>query len=244
MIPNPFGQRTMRVNEEENPYWISFSDIMAGLLVIFILASIHLILELTEQKEAIQEDIALIKRVHEIRAQMLLEIKDKLARENIQVEISDNESVIHIPDDLAFEENKSEIPKDKETFVGKVGEAIFNALKKERRMYFVDTIFIEGHTDSKPAPRYPNGNWGLSTDRAISIWKYWTENLEIGQELQELQNRETQKIFSVSGYGATRRLIAPDTLVEQRRKNRRIDVRFTMFAPKVSDFQTIIEDAQ
>ena len=28
--------------EEENPYWMSFSDIMSGLLVIFILASTDL----------------------------------------------------------------------------------------------------------------------------------------------------------------------------------------------------------
>ena len=30
--------------DEENPYWMSFSDVMSGLLVIFILASVILIL--------------------------------------------------------------------------------------------------------------------------------------------------------------------------------------------------------
>lgn len=244
MLSSPFGQKSSRVNGDENPYWISFSDIMAGLLVIFVLAVIHLVLELAEQKEAIEADIALIKRIHEIRAEMLLEIKDDLVKDKIQVEISDNESVLHIPDELAFAENKSTIPKDKEVFVGKVGKALFSSLKKEGRMRFVDTIFIEGHTDSRPAPRYPNGNWGLSTDRAISIWKYWTERLEVGEEMQALRNREDSKIFSVSGYGATRRLVAPDTLKEQRRKNRRIDIRFTMFSPSVSDFQTVLENNQ
>ncbi len=32
--------------DEENPYWMSFSDIMSALLVIFILASVILILRL------------------------------------------------------------------------------------------------------------------------------------------------------------------------------------------------------
>ena len=41
---NPLG-------EEENPYWMSFSDIMSGLLVIFILASTALMLQLLEMKE-------------------------------------------------------------------------------------------------------------------------------------------------------------------------------------------------
>ena len=34
--------------DEENPYWISFSDIMSGLLIVFILAALALILELME----------------------------------------------------------------------------------------------------------------------------------------------------------------------------------------------------
>ena len=34
--------------DEENPYWMSFSDIMSALLVIFILASVILILQLME----------------------------------------------------------------------------------------------------------------------------------------------------------------------------------------------------
>ena len=244
MLSSPFTNRSSRMGGDENPYWISFSDIMAGLLVIFILASIHLILELAEQKEAIKLDIELIKRVHEIRAQMLLEIKEELAKERINVEISDNESVLHIPDELAFAENKATIPKDKEIFVGKVGEAIFSALMREKRMEFVDTIFIEGHTDSKPAPRYPNGNWGLSTDRAISIWKYWIEKLEVGQEIQAIENKEGHKIFSVSGYAATRRIVEPDTTDSQRRRNRRIDIRFTMFSPSVRDFESILGNIQ
>ena len=33
--------------DDENPYWISFSDIMSGLLVIFVLASLALILQET-----------------------------------------------------------------------------------------------------------------------------------------------------------------------------------------------------
>lgn len=244
MLSSPFGQKTTRANGDENPYWISFSDIMAGLLVIFILALVQLILVKTEQNKSIKDTIASIKQVHQVRAQILLEIKEDLVKDNIYVEISDNESVIHIPDELAFEENKATIPRDKEAYVGKVGEVIFRRLKNENRIRFVDTIFIEGHTDSKPAPRYPNGNWGLSTDRAISIWKYWTEHLEIGPEIQGLQNKEGHNIFSVSGYGATRRLVAPDTLDRQRRRNRRIDIRFTMFLPSIIDLQTVLENNQ
>jgi len=41
--------------DEENPYWMSFSDIMSALLVIFILASVILILQLMEIQKELQE---------------------------------------------------------------------------------------------------------------------------------------------------------------------------------------------
>ena len=41
--------------DEENPYWMSFSDIMSALLVIFILAAVILILQLMEKQKEIDE---------------------------------------------------------------------------------------------------------------------------------------------------------------------------------------------
>jgi len=41
--------------DEENPYWMSFSDIMSALLVIFILASVILILQLMEIQKELKE---------------------------------------------------------------------------------------------------------------------------------------------------------------------------------------------
>ena len=41
--------------DEENPYWMSFSYIMSALLVIFILASVILILRLMEIQKELEE---------------------------------------------------------------------------------------------------------------------------------------------------------------------------------------------
>ena len=83
--------------DEENPYWISFSDIMAGLLIIFILASLVLIVELLETREQVDRNIASIIEAEEARGAILREIQDELEKRNILVEISDNESVLRIP---------------------------------------------------------------------------------------------------------------------------------------------------
>ena len=51
------GRNSNGYVDDENPYWISFSDIMAGLLVIFILASLVLILELMVTRQLVQDNI-------------------------------------------------------------------------------------------------------------------------------------------------------------------------------------------
>jgi len=64
--------------DEENPYWMSFSDIMSALLVIFILASVILILQLMEiQKELehkqakFEEEIVALKQAEQVRRTIL-----------------------------------------------------------------------------------------------------------------------------------------------------------------------------
>ena len=52
--------------DEENPYWISFSDIMAGLLVIFVLAAVALILELEQKRDEWDKTIAQIAKAEEV----------------------------------------------------------------------------------------------------------------------------------------------------------------------------------
>jgi hypothetical protein len=73
--------------DEENPYWMSFADLMSGLLVIFILAAVALIIELTQKSEQIDASIEELKLAEEARRNILFGIKEELANQNITVEI-------------------------------------------------------------------------------------------------------------------------------------------------------------
>ena len=101
-------RRGVRV-DEENPYWISFSDLMSAILVIFILASVALIIELTETQKKIEQDIEQLKHAEQARKDIIHEIRDELAKQNITVIIADNETVIRIPETtLAFIQKENE----------------------------------------------------------------------------------------------------------------------------------------
>ena len=56
--------------------------------------------------------------------------------------------------------------------------------------------------------------------------------------INQLVNKNSQKIFSCSGYADTRPVnTAKD--VESRRQNRRIDIRFSMSAPDATDITVV-----
>jgi flagellar motor protein MotB len=230
--------------DDENPYWISFSDIMAGLLVIFILASLVLILELLETKNLVKENIENLKESVEARNLIMDEIKQELEEKNILVELSDNKEVLRIPEDaLAFETNRSRIPssqKVQET-VYEIGKILYERITIDNRHEkYLDTIFIEGHTDSRRSNR-KGGNWRLSTDRAISIWRYWLEVLPETMKIEELKNHSDENLFSVSGYAETRRLIDVESSDSDYKKNRRIDIRITVKKPTIGMLEKTIK---
>lgn len=227
--------------DEENPYWMSFSDIMSGLLVVFVLASLALILELTQARVVVNDAIREIAKAEQVRRDILREVEFELKSKNIQVEVSDNETVLRIPDHLlAFDTNEYSIPKGTslEETVFEIGRVLYDAIRKNQRWQYLDTIFIEGHTDRRPSPRHM-GNWGLSTFRAISVWKFWNEKLPPQKQLADLVNHSGAPLISVSGYGETRPVQVAQEIEEDFRKNRRIDIRFTVKRPALEEFENI-----
>ena len=242
--------KTRRV-DEENPYWISFSDLMSALLVVFILAAVALIIELTQTQKKIEQDIEQLKHAEQARRDILHEIRDELAKQNIEVLIADNDTVLRIPEStLAFASNSYDLPEDEKVrtsvlIIGQVLRAAINRpfnpdVTDKRRFDYLDTVFIEGHTDSVPTKRI-KGNWGLSTFRAISLWEYWDAELSVSPSFSDMSNAFGDKLFSVSGYAATRRVNEQEVTREDRRENRRIDIRFTVKRPRISELEDIVE---
>lgn len=234
--------------DEENPYLLSFSDILAGLLAIFILALVTLMIKLDQQanlaqdtREQVQNALSALAKIEELRRDMLEEIKISLSRHHIQVEISDNHSVLRIPEgQLYFESGSYKITPEQGKNLNIIGQVLRNALLRAQRMHFIDTIFIEGHTDSQPSQAIM-GNWGLSAHRAIAVWQYWTEHPGRYQSFLLMTNRQGRPLFSVSGYADTRRIVRPDFNAEDRQKNRRIDLRFTMRTPVTGDLMNLLD---
>ncbi len=236
--------------DEENPYWMSFSDIMSALLVIFILASVILILQLMEIQKELQErqvqfeqELVELKKAEQVRRTILDEAVEALRERGIKVEVSENHTVLSIPNDLlGFDTGAYDIHAAYQARALEIGKVINEVISREDRVEFLDTIFIEGHTDNRPLQGFMGkGNWGLSTFRAISLWQFWGSALSPDEQLARLKNKDGKPLFSVSGYGETRPVLVDQQTEDDFKRNRRIDIRFTIRRPDSAQYEQVRE---
>ncbi|SDC39022.1 Flagellar motor protein MotB [Sanguibacter gelidistatuariae] len=234
----------------EETVWISFSDFMTALLTVFMLAAVALVFSLSQEQDALAQARAEADQAkvaaeeaqargdrfdtmlsslgtgEQVRADMVTEIRDTLAARGIHVEVDPATSVLRVPVDLlGFDSGSSEIQPQHEANALIIGEVIADALLKDDRFTLLDTVFVEGHTDDVPMEGLFGGNWGLSANRAISLWRLWQDKLPA--DLDSLVGHSGERLFSVSGYADTRPVNAVQGSDSDRAANRRIDIRFT-----------------
>jgi flagellar motor protein MotB len=268
-----------KAGEGENPFLLTFSDFMASLLAIFILVLIVTLIELDRKKDDLrkrEDEISvakdeLLKSLEDIQnvqdsiagslqgvslreralSVMLEGIQKDLAERGIEIFLAENVTVLRIPEQqLQFALGKYEIPPAHTGQASAIGQALLQALSKAENRTLLDTVFVEGHTDSVPNSR-EMGNWGLSTYRAISLWNFWTDK---PGELAALKNLHTlpadpktpaKPLISVSGYADTRSthgLLAGQELKNDRSEDRRIDIRFTLVSSEKQSLEGLQEN--
>lgn len=268
-----------KAGEGENPFLLTFSDFMASLLAIFILVLIVTLIELNRKKDDLrkrEDEISvakdeLLKSLEDIQkvqdgiagslqgvslreralSVMLEGIQKDLAGRGIEIVLAENGTVLRIPEQqLQFALGKYEIPPAHTGPASAIGQALLQALSKKENRTLLDTVFVEGHTDSVPNSR-EMGNWGLSTYRAISLWNFWTDK---PGELAALKDLHTlpadsktpaKPLISVSGYADTRSthgLLAGQELKNDRSEDRRIDIRFTLVSSEKQSLEGLREN--
>jgi len=225
MLRNSHQSNYQEADTEQN-YMASAADLMIGLLFVFIIMVAFLAL----QKKAEQE-----KRAgdRDPRGMVTLAIGQQIQETLPTVKVDPASGVITLPEDLLFDIGSSEL---KESAVEKLSETSIKlrevlkcfvanqrkGLKCEQNPYGheIETIFIEGHTDSRPMNK-SGGNIKLSLDRATSV----NGALVQGTSLSDFKNKDSHPIFSYSAYADSRPQIKEDPTDG---RNRRVDLRIVL----------------
>ena len=213
-------------------------------------------LKLQRMQTDVRDNIADMEKTNQVRRQLLTDLQTQLASEGLDVAIDTANGVLRLTENaVKFDANRSDLSDRARLNVGKIARVLERVLPRyvacragaEKPNCIargagptVETVFIEGHTDTTGVPdlkERDRRNWELSAERAVSTYREIVAQTPI---LRQLRNLHGEEIISVSGYSSTRP-IDPHETREAWDKNRRIDLRFVMEVDTMEGLKRILD---
>jgi chemotaxis protein MotB len=234
--------------EEEESYYVSMTDLLVGVIFIFVIILMYFALRFQQAEETRIERVNELQKATEARTEILSDLQKALKDQGVIVEIDLRTGTLHLPENVLFESGQAALNQTGRQALQVLGGQLSRILPcytparvtscadlETRIDADIDTVFVEGHTDDRPvSANNPIGdNWRLSAERAISTFKALDESQP---ELVALRNQRGQMVLSVSGYSEFRPR-QPNDSEAARSANRRIDLRVLMEAPTVQDLE-------
>ena len=213
-IKNSLNQNNQN---EENVFWITMSDLLLGLVVIFLVLFVFAITGFTQNK--INEK--------ETQYQITEKIVKELEQKGINVDSDKFSGKIKISDLELFELNSSELSEQGKKYMSQFVPVYFDTIMKDPKIIEnISKIVIEGHTDSQtfagaksPEEQYYL-NMDLSLRRASSVAQYIVYAQYKGKK--EYKNT-LYKLLSVEGKGPSEPIVINGK--EDYAKSRRVELK-------------------
>ena len=223
--------------------WISFSDIMTGLMVIFMFIAIAYILEV-QKKQAERDE--LFEEFKATKEELYQEL-DSVFRDDFakwQVELDKDLSIKFTNPEVLFASGKTEIRSYFQEILSSFLPKYFDILLQDKYRDKISEIRIEGHTDTVPAPNYDRdpyiGNIILSQLRSAQVLKYFRE-MDYYKNLTSEEEQNLQFWLTANGlsFGRTLDENKELTLISGKPANnnfsRRVEFRIVTTSDKLVD---------
>jgi len=192
--------RRGRKEEGERPFWISFSDLMTALMVVFLLVMSVALLSVT--KEVTAKEKAEAKRRQDIK-QLLQQLKDATSQEifsGVTVHDDIENPYIDFGSRATFSLDRSNLTTDQAKLLRAfVPEILAKADSEIGRAWFRQVI-VEGYTDSTGTYLH---NLNLSLQRSERVVCALLEALPASEfPLMTKEKAQVRKLFLVGGYSS------------------------------------------
>ena len=226
--------------EEEN-YFASMTDMMVGLVFIFIIMLMYFVLQFRDVTEQ-------LVGADQTRTEILKKLESTLKSKGVDVTVDTQDGVLRLPDAILFDKGQAILKPEGLTAVSHLADALADVLPcytdytaaSESRpancpksTHRIESVYVEGHTDQDPltGSGLIRDNWDLSVVRATNTYRQLTVlRPNLVSLCAQKPGGRCEPVLSVSGYGPQRPLEAGDT-DEIKRRNRRIDLRLIMVTP-------------
>jgi outer membrane protein OmpA-like peptidoglycan-associated protein len=169
----------MRKRQNENETWVSLSDIMTGLMVIFLFIAISYIVEVKKQQK---ERDQLFKDFKQTKTQLYNELEKEFRSDFSKWEVTlDRDLSIKFSNaKVLFKSGESILPESFKTILDQFLPRYFAILLNSKYTNQISEIRIEGHTDTVPSPSRDSdpyiANMLLSQARSAEVLKYFLKS--------------------------------------------------------------------
>ena len=196
-----------RVNKGNESNWRSFSDIMTGLMVIFMFIAISYINEVEKKQE--QRDI-IFQEFKATKEELFSELENSFKDDfnEWEVELDKDLSIKFTNPEVLFESGQTSIRPYFSTILNDFLPRYFDILLQDKYEDKIIEVRIEGHTDAVPAPLFDRdpyiGNIKLSQQRSANVLKYF-RLMDYYQNLNSSKEQRLQFWLTANGlsYGRT-----------------------------------------
>ena len=154
--------------------WLSVSDLMTGLMIIFLFISIAYISKVQDNQEVLSDYVETKTKLHD-------KLVDKFKSDTIkwQMSIGRDLSMKFKNTTVLFESGKAELTPDFKSILDQFLPKYFSILVNDSLRDQIEEVRIEGHTDIVPYPQLdPDpyiANAILSQQRALNVLRYFRQ---------------------------------------------------------------------
>src|SRR5262245_39605593 len=211
--------------EEDESYFVSMTDIMIGLLFIFVILLMFFAMRLQDatselakerqRRQQVAEDrseqLRKLKSIEKDRDQVLEGLQQSLKDRGVEVLINREEGVLRLPESMLFKKNDADLTPASANTIASLVAALGDVLPCfalgaraplapcRSDGSIIEAILIEGHTDADalaPGHRLVN-NLLLSAVRAANTF---SALVKLDSGLLEFRNEHGQPVLGLSGY--------------------------------------------
>ena len=219
--------------KEKLNFWLSYSDMMAALLLVFILILSCTLLETKSSYEAKQAELADKERIIEtqqsqidtivgVRRDLVEALSSEFSGNALSVKVDAQSGTITFDSTLLFGFDDDQLQEQGKVFLDQFLPKYFSVLLGESFSPYVAEIIIEGHTDTDGSYMY---NLQLSQNRAFSVASYCLENSN--NVLTEDQLEKLRVLLTANGRSWSSPIYNDDGSVDMD-GSRRVELKFRL----------------
>lgn len=179
-------------HEGESPFWISFSDLMSALMVLFLVVMAVTLVAVTQSIDAATRDA--IQRSNDISKLMAMIAKDP---QSTGVGVDQQNFRIDLGKEVRFDSGSYTISAPAGEFLRQYIPVLLRAKDTPEGQRWMRSIVVEGFTDEDGTYLY---NLQLSLDRSRSVVCSLFQGVGTAKALSPEQLRKIQALFLVGGY--------------------------------------------